>query len=134
MSKLRPPNPVLSLASKLPTTEFSGSEEAATRLPRGFDLSRCGAVRKRSLIDNAFIDGTKKLSFKIQANGIEQEAGVPGRNAMAEIENLKNSAERCFELASSSDFLEEDVALEAFELLTANQYDCVLAHGLGVSL
>ena len=26
----------------------------------------------------AFIDGTKKLSFKIQANGIEQEVGVPG--------------------------------------------------------
>ena len=53
---------------------------------------------------------------------------------MHEIENLKNSAERCFELAISSNFLEEDVALEAFELLTANQYDCVLAHGLGVSL
>lgn len=53
---------------------------------------------------------------------------------MPEIENLKNSAERCFELASPSNFLEEDVALEAFELLTANPYDCVLAHGLGVSL
>ena len=53
---------------------------------------------------------------------------------MPEIENLKNSRERCFELASSSNFLEEDVALEAFELLTANEYDCVLAHGLGVSL
>ena len=57
-----------------------------------------------------------------------------GRNAMAEIENLKNSAERCFELASSSDFLEEDVALQAFELLTANSYDGILAHALGVSL
>ena len=53
---------------------------------------------------------------------------------MYEIENLKNSGGRCFELASSSNFLEEDVALEAFELLTANEYDCVLAHGLGVSL
>jgi len=53
---------------------------------------------------------------------------------MPEIENLTNSAERCFELASSSNSLEEDVALEAFELLTANEYDCVLAHGLGVSL
>ena len=53
---------------------------------------------------------------------------------MPEIENLKNSAEGCFELASSSNLLEEDVALEAFELLTANQYDGVLAHGLGVSL
>jgi len=53
---------------------------------------------------------------------------------MHEIENLENSAERCFELASSSNLLGEDVALEAFELLTANEYDCVLAHGLGVSL
>ena len=56
---------------------------------------------------------------------------------MPEIENLKTSAERCLELASPSNFLEEleeDVALEAFELLTANEYDCVLAHGLGVSL
>ena len=53
---------------------------------------------------------------------------------MPEIENLKNPAGRCFELASSSKLLEEDVALEAFELLTANEYDGVLAHGLGVSL
>ena len=53
---------------------------------------------------------------------------------MPEIENFQESAEHCFELASSQNFLEEDVALEAFELLTANEYDCVLAHGLGVSL
>ncbi len=53
---------------------------------------------------------------------------------MPEIENVKNSAERCFELASSTYLLAEDVALEAFELLIANEYDCVLAHGLGVSL
>ena len=53
---------------------------------------------------------------------------------MPEIVDLKNSAERCFELASSSNFLEQDVALEAFGLLTANEFDCVLAHGLGVSL
>ncbi len=53
---------------------------------------------------------------------------------MPEIETLKDSVEHCFELASSSNFLEEDIALVAFELLTANQYDCVLAHGLGVSL
>ena len=53
---------------------------------------------------------------------------------MPETENLKSRAEHCFELASSSNFLEEDIALEAFELLTANEYDCVLAHGLGVSL
>jgi hypothetical protein len=53
---------------------------------------------------------------------------------MPEIENLTNSAERCFELASSSNSLEEDVALEAFELLTANDYDGITAHALGVSL
>ena len=53
---------------------------------------------------------------------------------MYKIENFQESAEHCFELASSQNLLEEDVALEAFELLTANQYDYVLAHGLGVSL
>jgi hypothetical protein len=53
---------------------------------------------------------------------------------MPEVEKLKSSAERCFELASSSNFLKEDLVLEAFELLTANEYDCVLAHGLGVRL
>ena len=31
----------------------------------------------------AFINGTKRLSFKIQANGIEQEIGVPGRRRHA---------------------------------------------------
>jgi hypothetical protein len=66
--------------------------------------------------------------------GLNKRLGFRGGGVMHEIENLKNSAERCFELAISSNFLEEDVALEAFELLTANQYDCVLAHGLGVSL
>ena len=53
---------------------------------------------------------------------------------MPEIENFQDSAHHCFELASSSNLLEEDVALEAFELFTANQFDCVSAHGLGVSL
>jgi hypothetical protein len=53
---------------------------------------------------------------------------------MREIENFQDSAEHCFEVARSTDFLEEDVALEAFELLTANDYDPILAHGVGVSL
>lgn len=53
---------------------------------------------------------------------------------MPEIENFRDSVQHCFELAASSDLLEEDIALEAFELLTANQYDCILAHALGVSL
>jgi hypothetical protein len=69
----------------------------------------------------------------VQTN-IEQERGVPGvGGVMPEIENLQDSW-HCFELASPSNSPEEDVALEAFELLTANEYDCVLAHGLGVSL
>lgn len=53
---------------------------------------------------------------------------------MAETQNLQDSAEHCFGLAKSSDFLEEDIALEAFELLTANNHDGILAHALGVSL
>jgi len=76
----------------------------------------------------------QSLPLQIQANGVGQEAGSGIGGVMPEIENLKDSAERCFELASSSNFREEDVALEAFEVLTANEYDCVLAHGLGVRL
>ena len=53
---------------------------------------------------------------------------------MPEIENFQDSVQHCFEVAKCSDFLEEDVALEAFELLTANNYDGILAHALGVSL
>ena len=53
---------------------------------------------------------------------------------MHEIENLQDSAEHCFELASAQSFLEEDVAVEAFELLTTNNHDGILAHALGVSL
>ena len=53
---------------------------------------------------------------------------------MPEIENFQDSVQHCFDLARSSDFLEEDVALEAFEFLTANNYDGILAHALGVRL
>ena len=53
---------------------------------------------------------------------------------MPEVENLYESAQRCFEVAKSSGFLEEDIALEAFELLIANDCDPILAHALGVSL
>jgi hypothetical protein len=59
---------------------------------------------------------------------------------MPEVENFYESAQRCFEVAKSSgflaasDFLEEDVALEAFGLLTTNDCDPILAHALGVSL
>ena len=47
---------------------------------------------------------------------------------MPEIENFQESAQHCFELAKASDFLEEDIALEAFELLTTNNYDGMTAH------
>jgi hypothetical protein len=53
---------------------------------------------------------------------------------MPEIENFQDSAEHCFELARRADSLEADIALEAFELLTANNYDLILAHALGVRL
>jgi hypothetical protein len=59
---------------------------------------------------------------------------------MPEIEKLQESAQHCFEIAKatgfleSSDFMEEEIALEAFELLTANNSDPIMAHALGVSL
>lgn len=53
---------------------------------------------------------------------------------MPEIENFRDSAQHCFELAKTHDFLEEDIALEAFELLTGNECERMLAHALGVSL
>ena len=53
---------------------------------------------------------------------------------MPEIENFQEYAQHCFDVARSSDFLEEDSALEAFELLIANNYDHFAAHVLGVSL
>ncbi len=53
---------------------------------------------------------------------------------MPEIENFQSFVGRYFELARANDFLEEDIALEAFELLTANDCDRVSAHALGVSL
>ena len=53
---------------------------------------------------------------------------------MPEIENFQDCVQHCFEVAKLSNFLEEDVALTAFALLTANEYDGILAHALGVSL
>ncbi len=53
---------------------------------------------------------------------------------MHEVENFQDSAQHCFELAKSRDVPEDNIALEAFDLLTANECDRVLAHGLGVSL
>jgi hypothetical protein len=53
---------------------------------------------------------------------------------MPETESFQESVQHCFEIAKLSDLLEEDIALEAFELLTANNHDGILAHALGVSL
>ena len=53
---------------------------------------------------------------------------------MPEVENFQEAAHHCFELAKTLSLLEEDVALEAFELLVANQHDAISAHALGVSL
>ena len=53
---------------------------------------------------------------------------------MPEIESFQESAHHCFQVAKWADFPEADVALEAFELLTANNSDPILAHALGVSL
>lgn len=53
---------------------------------------------------------------------------------MPEIESFQISAKHYLELARFNNFLQEDIALEAFELLTANDYDRMLAYALGVSL
>lgn len=53
---------------------------------------------------------------------------------MPETENLQDCAKYCFEVGRLENMLEEDIALEVFELLTANTYDSILAHALGVSL
>lgn len=53
---------------------------------------------------------------------------------MHDIDNFQNSAQHCFETAEATEFLKGDIAVEAFELLTANDHDFILAHALGVSL
>jgi hypothetical protein len=53
---------------------------------------------------------------------------------MPETKSLQCFAEYYFEIARSNDFLEKDIALEAFQLLTANDYDRISAHALGVRL
>jgi hypothetical protein len=53
---------------------------------------------------------------------------------MPDIEDFQEYSEYCFEVANRIGLVEEDIALQAFELLTANAYDSVCAHALGVSL
>ena len=55
-------------------------------------------------------------------------------DVMPEIESFQESVQHCFEIAKSSELLQEDIALEAFELLITNNHDGILAHALGVSL
>jgi hypothetical protein len=68
-------------------------------------------------------------NFKSKASGFSKNGGK-----MTDIEDFTDSAQHCFELAKRVDLLEEDIALEAFELLTANNYDRLSAHALSVSL
>ena len=80
------------------------------------------------------LTGSKGSKSKFKPR-VEQEHEIPRVGGiMPEIENFQDSVQHCFELAKASDVLKEDIALEAFELLTANQYDGILAHALGVSL
>ena len=53
---------------------------------------------------------------------------------MREIETFQDSAQHYFEVAKQSEVLDDEIALEAFELLTGNDYDHMSAHALGVRL
>ena len=81
--------------------------------------------------------GTRKCLGSVpeafDCNTLERAVPRVG-DTMPEIENLHDISEDCLELDDSSGFQEEDIALEAFGLLTANNYDGILAHALGVSL
>ncbi len=98
-------------------------------------MAPCGAVRECKPVDNcAHQTESKGSPSRFKPRGLNKRLEFRAGGVMHEIENLQDSAEHCFELASAQNFLEEDVASEAFELLTANEYDGVLAHGLGVTL
>jgi hypothetical protein len=82
VSKLHFANPVLSLVSKLPKQpDFLALKRlllASQEVSISPDVGLCANGAWWII---AFISGTKRLSFKIQANGIEQEVGVPGEEA-----------------------------------------------------
>ena len=79
----------------------------------------------------SLVNGTQAPT-QSSSQDVEEGSGIG--DVMPEIENFQEGAEHCFELAKRSDFLQEDMALVAFELLTASNYDRILAHALGVSL
>jgi len=87
VSKLRPAEPVLRLCKassvSFPNTNFPAQKRrllASQEVSIRPDVGLC-ANGAWGII--AFINGTKRLSFKIQANGIEQEVEVPGRRRHA---------------------------------------------------
>ena len=84
-------------------------------------------MRKRYSLDNAFIE------FKPHANRLNENVSWEG-GSMPQVENVQQSAHHCFDLARASASLEEDIAVEAFDLLTASEYDGILAHALGLTL
>jgi hypothetical protein len=84
VSKLQPANLVLFLVSKLPKQpNFLARKRlllASQEVSICPDVGLCANGASWIIV---FINGTKRLSFKTQANGIEQEIGVPGRRRRA---------------------------------------------------
>jgi hypothetical protein len=66
-------------------------------------------VRKRYSLDNAFIE------FKPHANRLNENVSWEEGN-MTQVENLQKSAQHCFDLAIASGLLDDDIAVEAFDL------------------
>jgi hypothetical protein len=84
VSKLRPANPVLSLVSKLPKQpNFLAQKRLLLASPEVSICPDVGLCANEAWWIIALINGTKRLWFKIQANGIEQDVGVPGRRCHA---------------------------------------------------
>ena len=142
MSKLRPANAVLSLVSKLPKQpDFLAQKRLLTTSEESTICPHVGLCASVAPSHNAFINGTTASDSKFRATWIEHERGgsVIG-GTVPNVENFYQSAQHCFEVAKSSgflkpsDFLEQDIALEAFELLTTSNFDQISAHALGVSL
>ena len=89
----------------------------------------------------ALVNKTTGSKSRLQAKWIEEERRFWVGGIMPEIESFQESAQHCFEIAKASGFVEssdypddDEVALEAFVLLVANDCDAILAHGLGISL
>ena len=80
MSQLRPANAALSLVSKLPKQpDFLAQKRLLFASQEASICPDVGLCANGVWWIIALINGTERLSFKIQANGIEQEVEVPGR-------------------------------------------------------